>query len=86
MLRPCNPRVTRQRPSRAVLPMRLILLDRPTDKVLHPPGTKPGDNLAHAFSMPIFAPSFSVEIGHSSPAPAADQMTQVLDSKRGRNY
>ncbi len=40
----------------------------------------------HAFEIPIFASSFAVEIDHSSPTPAAGQMTQVHDSIQGRDY
>ena len=40
-------------------------------------------NSTHAFNMPIFAPSFTVEIGNFSETSQAEQITQVLDSKRG---
>ena len=43
-------------------------------------------NSTHVFNMPIFAPLFTVEIGNSSQMPDAEQMTQALDSKRGRDY
>ena len=43
-------------------------------------------NSTHVFIMPISAPSFTVEIGNSSQTPDAEQMTQLLDSKRRRNY
>lgn len=40
-------------------------------------------NSTHAFNMPIFAPSFTVEIGNFSETSQTEQITQVLDSKRG---
>jgi len=43
-------------------------------------------NTSTAFKMPIVAPSFTVEIDDSSPAPDAGEMMQVLDHKRGPNY
>jgi len=43
-------------------------------------------NQTHAFNMPIFASSFTVEIGHSRQALDRAQIMQVLDSERGRDY
>jgi hypothetical protein len=44
------------------------------------------DKDQHRFLNAHFAPSFTVETEHSRSAMAAWQMTQVLDSKRRRDY